>query len=522
MASVTVALTGYSDQASATIGWLDDVSLGATFDANGALQTLTSIFLYYADGGLGAGSVSIQIDGTNNRFTPAFEATGRIIFEASDGEMLEAMIADADMTEPYQWTPSNAAEVITFANHVRGLTDQDATLTLTDDPPATDHEVDGGNLEWGFELPEATVTHTPAPTLALSDFDDSGLDVEAAALLEASAPGTAGNNLYADSDRGGTDSPLEGELGLGPDDVVISRIRHGSETVLSLNDNNNPVALALDDFFEGDGNGLTLYLQTEADGVVSFDVADQLSGNRNSSTVRFTLPADAQTLLNNIPDGGRWIFALAQATPVAQDHEVAGGDLTWGFEIPEATVTHTPAAATADHAVNGGDLDWGFELPEATITIVRGAAFDHEVDGGNLEWGFAIPQATVTLVAAGPVDHAVDGGNLSWGFHLRRATVRHVAAATYVLEVDWDNDGSYGNSRADVWPQARQGTFKCWRGRNFASQRIGLSIAGTLSVELDNRDGLYDPTERQTAPSLAFWRAAGASGGGWPTLAGRW
>ena len=79
---------------------------------------------------------------------------------------------------------------------------------------------------------------------------------------------------------------------------------HGSETVLSLNDNNNPASLALDDFFEGDGNGLTLYLQTEADGVVSFDVADQLSGNRNSSTVRFTLPADAQTLLNNIPTAG--------------------------------------------------------------------------------------------------------------------------------------------------------------------------------------------------------------------------
>ena len=391
-------------------------------------------------------------------------------------------IADADMTEPYVWTPTNSAEVIAFANHVRGLTDQNATLTLTDDPPATDHAVDGGNLEWGFELPEATVTHAVAQTLALSDFDDSGLDVEAAAVLVASAPGTAGNNLYADSDRGGTDTPLEGELGLGPDDVVISRIRHGSETVLSLNDNNNPASLALDDFFEGDGNGLTLYLQTEADGVVSFDVADQLSGNRNSSTVRFTLPADAQTLLNNIPDGGRWIFALAQATPVAVDHEVDGGDLTWGFEIPEATVTHTPAAATTDHAVNGGNLSWGFELPEATVTIVRAAGFDHEVDGGNLSWGFAIPQATVTHVAAGPVAHAVDGGSLSWGFHLPRARVAHAGIAEYTLEVDWDNDGSYANANADVWGRVIQGTFRCKRGRNFASQRSGRAyrrIAGS-------------------------------------------
>ena len=29
--------------------------------------------------------------------------------------MLEVMIADADMTEPYQWIPANSAEVIAFA-----------------------------------------------------------------------------------------------------------------------------------------------------------------------------------------------------------------------------------------------------------------------------------------------------------------------------------------------------------------------------------------------------------------------
>ena len=110
------------------------------------------------------GSVFLQLEGTNNRFTPEFESTGRIILEASDGETLEIQIADADMTEPYLWTPSNSAEVIAFANHVRGLADGDATLTLTDDPSSTDHTVDGGDLSWGFEIPAATVTHTPAPT----------------------------------------------------------------------------------------------------------------------------------------------------------------------------------------------------------------------------------------------------------------------------------------------------------------------------------------------------------------------
>ena len=42
------------------------------------------------------------------------------------------MIADADMTETYAWTPTNSAEVVAFVTHVRGLSDQSATLTLSD------------------------------------------------------------------------------------------------------------------------------------------------------------------------------------------------------------------------------------------------------------------------------------------------------------------------------------------------------------------------------------------------------
>ena len=40
------------------------------------------------------------------------------------------MIANADMVEAYIWTPSNSAEVIVWANHVRSLADHTATLTL--------------------------------------------------------------------------------------------------------------------------------------------------------------------------------------------------------------------------------------------------------------------------------------------------------------------------------------------------------------------------------------------------------
>ena len=125
--SVTVPLTGVSEFTN-YIRWSDNQSLGSLFDANDAEQVLTYADLNNAGP---AGQVGLSIVGTNNRFTAAFEASGRIIFEASDGETLEVMIADADMSEPYVWVPSNGAEVVAFVLHVKGLVDQTATLTLT-------------------------------------------------------------------------------------------------------------------------------------------------------------------------------------------------------------------------------------------------------------------------------------------------------------------------------------------------------------------------------------------------------
>ena len=129
-------------------------------------------------------------------------------------------------------------------------------------------------------VPQPTVTHTAAPTdqLVLSDSDDTGLEVVAKALLAASAAATvAGNIFWADADRGGTDTPLDGELGLGAGNTVISRFRRVSATVLVLNDNDNPSAFDIGAYFNtgGGGNDLTLYFQTLS-GEVSFSVATQL------------------------------------------------------------------------------------------------------------------------------------------------------------------------------------------------------------------------------------------------------
>ena len=79
--TVTVNLTGYAETPF-QIRWDDNISLGSTFDLNGQNQTLSQIILF--DNGM----VRISISAANDRFTAAFEATGRIIFTASDGETL--------------------------------------------------------------------------------------------------------------------------------------------------------------------------------------------------------------------------------------------------------------------------------------------------------------------------------------------------------------------------------------------------------------------------------------------------
>ena len=160
--SVTVPLTGVSVFTN-YIRWSDNQSLGSLFSADGGDQTLTTVDL---NSGSPSGQVFISIIGTDNRFTPAFEASGTIIFEASDGETLEVMIADADMSEPYMWVPlASVLEVVAFVNHIRTLTDQTATLTLRGEGVAvTDHAVNAGDASWAFAVSEPTVTHVPVVT----------------------------------------------------------------------------------------------------------------------------------------------------------------------------------------------------------------------------------------------------------------------------------------------------------------------------------------------------------------------
>ena len=120
---------------------------------------------------------------------------------ASDGETLEVTIGNADMTEPYGWVPSNSAEVITFANHVRGLADQDATLTLTDDDPAVapsfaDDTGDAQTWTQNVAITAITVPEadgTPSPTYAVEGVLPAGIAFDTATRIISGTPTATGN-----------------------------------------------------------------------------------------------------------------------------------------------------------------------------------------------------------------------------------------------------------------------------------------------------------------------------------------
>ena len=236
------------------------------------------------------------------------------------------------------------------------------------------------------------VRNTSAP-LSLADWDDSGLDVRLAALLEASGPGTAGNNFYVDISRGGsaTGTPIEGELGIGPGETVIDRLRRASTANLTLNDSNSPVALNFNTFFgtSGDGRDLTVYLQTQSDGLVRFAVADTFL-NAGGNWLNLTLPAAARTLLDNLATDDRFIFALARVIPT--DH-VAAATFPGAVGSIAAAATKVSAATHAAAATFPGVEGSLFVAVTKTTASVLPAAATLPGVGGSLA-------AVVTKVAA--------------------------------------------------------------------------------------------------------------------------
>ena len=66
-----------------------------------------------------------------------------------------------------------------------------------------------------------------------------------------------------------------------------------------------------------------------------------------------------------------------------------------------------------------------------------------------------------------------------------------MVSANYRLLVDWNNDGDFEDAYDDVSGDSLRINFV--RGRDYASQLTGNSIAGKLNAVLTNQTGKYSP-----------------------------
>ena len=198
-------------------------------------------------------------------------------------------------------------------------------------PDAIEFDGSAGTLEWSAAFGSATGTAgAPVVLLVLADSDDTGLDVVAKALLVASAPGTERKRFLPLTQTGA--APIlrwTASLALVPITLSSAGSSGAAKHELALNDNNNPASFNLGAYFTsgGDGEDLTLYFQTLTDGEISFSASAQFASG-GGNFVRFTLPADAQDLLDNIDTGDRFIFKAAR--PAAGDpFDGDAGTLEW-------------------------------------------------------------------------------------------------------------------------------------------------------------------------------------------------
>ena len=147
--------------------------------------------------------------------------------------------------------------------------------------------------------------------LQLSDFNARGLEVEFIGLIRASDVERNGRTIYATSARGGSDSPIDGDLLINNDGTPITRIRRSPSSLL-INDNSS---LALSTYFRinGDGNDLTLHIQTNA-GKASLVVADTL-GSAGGGYINFTFSSTFAAILNGINSGDLFLFAATRPLP---------------------------------------------------------------------------------------------------------------------------------------------------------------------------------------------------------------
>ena len=289
------------------VGWDGAVQLDAALVAGGGPAYLRHV-------SISGNSIRVRLSATaagdptdaGPEFTEAVEQHSSFTFDVAGGQGItltgpaQPDSTFPDPTEPYFWTPDDGPAWNAWAV---GAVNGDVTLTISDGVATTELA--------GITQAGIGVRGDLTAALGLGALDTTGLVVDAAALLDASGVPT----LYADADRGGSDSPLAGELGLGGGETAISRIQWIGGNRIRLNDNDNPAPLSLETYFLEPGR--RIIVQTLAGGATSFVAADHTSeADAGGGYVNFrNLPADVVSVLDSIAAGTRFIFGVGQESP---------------------------------------------------------------------------------------------------------------------------------------------------------------------------------------------------------------
>ena len=243
--------------------------------------------------------------------------------------------------------------------------------------------------------------------LTLADFDDAGLDVEIAVLIQADDPITNSNLWERVSYRDAGTLLDGGSFGVIP---ILSAPAHPSDPPdnvgnlvrIRRNANGNIViydygSLALSTYFgsEGAGNDLRIYFQTLDDGAAYTTVSDSgVLGGGNSGYQAFNLNEETRAVTAAISGGERYIFALARpGAPVfaagTADREVAENQPS-GTNVGAVLTAADPQGETVSYSISGSNPA-GFTVTAAG-QIQTGQELDHETT----------PSYAITLRAEDP------------------------------------------------------------------------------------------------------------------------
>ena len=246
----------------------------------------------------------------NGRFSILLEEVGGSFFFIPGPNYSGNMAQDT--SEPYEWN-IGASEHIALEAWLNGIGTGEVIITL-----------DTGEI-------------------ALSDFLSDGLVLEVGARLVASGSSSGNDALYRDADRGGTDAPTEGELGLGPNESIISMIEKTfGNTAIRLRDNDNPVFFAFNVYFAvtgGRGRDLTIYIQTSS-GVTSIPLEDNIT-SFGGGWFNANVPANQRRAFSQIVAGRPFLFILAR-----QDTSVFNVDATFLAKAGIPSFALTPSVVT--------------------------------------------------------------------------------------------------------------------------------------------------------------------------------